>query len=182
MLALLMHASMGGMPLRQVLHPIVTVAFGSAQTAGIVVPIPPHAVKQGDVAAQMQLLAMKLMNFFCESGLALAQHIPHTLSVADGAGHAVQSDASAQVSPPVPVELVPEPVAVVFELVVVVFEPLVVVIAPVVAPPLPAPPLPPVSPEVLVVVSSAPQAATATIDRTIAPNAQDFMLMPPTTS
>ncbi len=181
MLALLMHASVGGMPLMQVLHPIVTVAFGSAQTAGIVVPIPPHAVKQGDVAAQMQLLATKLMNFFCESGLALAQHIPHTLSVTDGAGHAVQSEASAQVSPPVPVELVLEPVAVVFEFVVV-FEPLVVVIAPVVAPPLPAPPLPPVSPEVLVVVSSPPQAATATIDRTIAPNAQDFMLMPPTTS
>jgi hypothetical protein len=120
----------------------------------------------------------------------LAQHIPHVLSVGDGATHAVQSDAFAQVSTPVPVEVVLEPVVVVVPLVVfeplvvveplVVFEPLVVVIVPVVAPPLP--PLPLLLPlEVLVVVSLPPH-ATAIIDRTIAPNAKDFMLMPPTTS
>jgi hypothetical protein len=39
------------------------------------------------------------------------------------------------------------------------------------------PPLPPDP-----VVSSLLQAETTTIDRTIAPNAQDFMLIPPTTS
>ena len=91
----------------------------------------------------------------------------------------MQSDASAQGSPPAPVEVVP--VAVVFDPVVaVVFEPLVA-FEPVVAPPLPAPPLPPVSPELLV-VSLLPQAVAAIIDRTIAPNAQDFMLMPPAAS
>ena len=173
MLAFLTHASVSNRPSKQVLHAAVTVAAGSEQTAGIVVPIPPHAVKQGDAAAQTQSLMAKPMNFFCGSGLALAQHAPHELFAAVGATHAVQSDAAEQASLPVPVELVVEPV--------VVSEPLVVVIAPVVAPPLPAP-LPPMSPEVLVVVSLPPQAAAATIDRTIAPNAQDFMLMPPTTS
>jgi len=158
--------------MRQVLHSFVTVAAGSAQTAGGVAPIPPHAVKHGVAAPQMQSLTTKAMSLLCEVGLAVAQHCAHVVSVADGVAHSVQSVASAQGSPPVLVEAVPV-VAVVFDPVV------VVVIAPVVAP-LPAPPLP--VPPLLVVVSLPPQAAAATIDRTIALNAQDFMLMPPTTS
>jgi hypothetical protein len=92
----------------------------------------------------------------------------------------VQSDASEQPSPAAPpVPDVIDPV-VVFEPVVVI-DP-VVVPDPVVAvalPPVPAPPVPP-PPEVLLVVPP-PHATTVNIETTIAPNAQDFMLMPPTT-
>ena len=122
-------------------------------------------------------------------GVAVSQHFPQVLSVAEGATHVVQSDASAQVSPP-PVVVVPvvlDPVvvvAVVFDPVVVivpvVFDP-VVVIMPVVLPPEPVPPAPPVSPEVVPVPLDPHPVATANIETTIAPNAQDFMLMPPTT-
>jgi len=84
-------------------------------------------------------------------------------------------------APPVPVvaDVVFDPV-VVFEPVV--FDP-VVVLEPVVFDPVVlAPPLPPVSPVVVPVVAAPlPHAATANIETTIAPNAQDFMLMPPTT-
>ena len=89
-------------------------------------------------------------------------------------------------APPVPVVFDP----VVFDPVVfdpVVFDPVVfdpVVFDPVVFDPvvlLPVPPVPPVSPVVLAVAGLLPHAATANIETTIAPNAQDFMLMPPTT-
>lgn len=179
MVAFLMQASVCMRPLTQALHSGGTVAVGFPQSGGAVVPIPPHTVKHGDAGAQMQPATTRLMNFFCASGFDVAQHFPQVLSEVDGVGHVVQSDASAQGSPPAPVEVVP--VAVVFDPVVaVVFEPLVA-FEPVVAPPLPAPPLPPVSPELLV-VSLLPQAVAAIIDRTIAPNAQDFMLMPPAAS
>ena len=93
-------------------------------------------------------------------------------------------------APPVPVVFDPvvfDPV--VFDPVVfdpVVFDPVVlepVVFDPVVLLPLvpPVPPVPPVSPEVLPVEGLLPHATTANIETTIAPNAQDFMLMPPTT-
>jgi hypothetical protein len=94
---------------------------------------------------------------------------------------------------PVAAQPVPPPAPVVFEPVVfepvvfepVVFEPVVfepVVFEPVVfVPVVPVPPVPPVSPVVVPVAGLLPHAATANIETTIAPNAQDFMLMPPTT-
>jgi hypothetical protein len=185
-------------PLTHIAHACVAV-LGSMHTDGIVLAVPPHCVKQGDMAGQMQSAMTKPMSLPCASGFALPQHSTQVLSFAL---HSEQSIALAQVPPPVPVLVeVPVPVDVPVDVVMpvdVVLMPVDVVaasvpvdaIVPVVAPPLPPlPPLPvlvlaapPVPAEVLVVDSEPPQPATATTARTTAPNFQDFMLIPPTTN
>jgi hypothetical protein len=195
-------------PLTHWAHACDGALFGSTQTGGIVLAVPPHCAKQGAVDAQTQLATTKPMNFVCAAGFALPQHSTQVLSCAL---QSVQSVAAAQVPPPELVEepvLVDMPAPVDVAVLVVVLEPVPVdmpapvdmsvpverpvdvvdsvppdVIIPVVAPPEPPLPplpvlaLPPLFPLVVPVVDSElPQAAIAAIDRTIAPNFQDFML------